>query len=277
MVGDLREVTQQKEFKETIINLNAVLKNLHQITTPDGKMVKNLDGALESMHAMMDQANAIMKKINSNDGTLGKLINDTSIYDEMKAAIQSINLLLGKAGKLKTFIDLSAVSIPAYNGIRGALSVMIMPDPTRYYLLGIMNDSKGKVTNTTTTTSVNGAAPTTVTQSLNQEEGFRVTAILGKYFGPLEVKAGIIDDDGAVGAGYWFDRDRHYGLQIEGYSPGKGQSITARVYARAQVWSAVYVTAGVDSLTKYNGQRTNYAGAGIFFDDEDLKYLLVFK
>ncbi len=277
MVGDLREVTQQKQFKETIINLNGVLKNLHQITTPDGKIVKNLDGALDSMRAMMEQANSVMQKINSNNGTLGKLINDTSIYDEMKAAIQSINLLLGKAGKLKTFVDLSAVNIPAYDGYRGALTVMIQPNPTRYYLIGIANDTLGKTTKTTTTTSVNGASSTVVTQSLNEEKGLRVTALFGKYFGPLELKAGIILDDGAVGVGYWFDPDRRFGIQVEGYSPGKGQGFTARAYARAQIYSSVYVTGGIDSLTKYNGKSTGYFGAGVSFDDDDLKYLLVFK
>ncbi|RYZ93702.1 MAG: MCE family protein [Proteobacteria bacterium] len=40
MVGDLREVTNQKEFKETIINLNQAMKNLETLLRPSGKVMK---------------------------------------------------------------------------------------------------------------------------------------------------------------------------------------------------------------------------------------------
>ena len=112
---------------------------------------------------------------------------------------------------------------------------------------------------------------------MNEEKGLRITALFGKYFGRLELKAGIINDDGAAGAAIWADPARRFGIITEIYSPGKGQSVTARIYGRAQVWSAVYFTGGVDSIHKYNGRGTGFFGAGIFFDDDDLKYLLVFK
>ncbi len=283
MVGDLREVTQQKEFKETIINLNTAMKHLEQLLRPTGKTVKNLDAAMESLKNTMASAEAVMKKVQEGEGSLGKLVNDPSIYDELRGAIQSINLLLGKAGSLKTYVDIGGWAIPAYDGNKARFSVVIAPNPGRYYLIGITSDPRGRDKKTVTTTVVNNGAPSTEVKTVNEEKGLRITALFGKYFGPLDLRVGLIEDNGAVGAGIWFDPTRRFGIHADVYSPGKDQPIMIRAYARAQIWSAVYLTGGIDSHRRYynSNTRTNsipkFYGIGLFFDDDDLKYLLAFK
>lgn len=283
MVGDLREVTQQKEFRETIINLNSAMKHLEQLLRPTGKTVKNLDAAMESLKNTMASAEAVMKKVQEGEGSLGKLVNDPGIYDELRGAIQSINLLLGKAGALKTYVDISAWSVSAYDGNKARFNVMIAPNPGRYYLIGIASDPRGRDRKTVTTTVINNGAPMTEVKNVNEEKGLRITAVFGKYFGPLDLRVGIIDDFGAVGAGIWFDSARRFGIHGDVYSPGKNQPIMVRAYARAQVWSSVYFVGGVDSHRKYFNPDTReskvpyFIGAGLFFDDDDLKYLLAFR
>jgi phospholipid/cholesterol/gamma-HCH transport system substrate-binding protein len=277
MVGDLREVTQQKDFKETIVNLNAAMKHLEQLLRPTGKVMKNVDAAMESLKNTMADAEAVMKKVKEGEGTVGKLINDPSIYEELKGAIKSINLLLGKAGSLRTYVDISGQRIPAYNGNKAKFSILIAPNPGRYYLLGITSDPRGRDKKTTTTTSVNGSPASVEEKTVNEEKGLRITAMFGKYFGPLDLRVGIIEDSGAVGVGFWFDADRRYGIHADIFSPGKDDPVTARVYGRAQVWSSVYFTGGVDTIREYKGQIPYFYGIGLFFDDDDLKYLLAFR
>ncbi len=277
MVGDLREVTKQKDFKETVHNLNKAMKHLELLLRPEGKTVRNLDAAMESLKNTMADAEKTMKKISEGEGTIGKFVNDPSIYDDLKAAIKSINLLLGKAGTLRTFVDISAWHIQAYDGNKGRFSVMIQPNPTRYYLLGIASDPRGKDTTTRTTTVINGGPATVEDKTVNEEAGIKFTALFGKYFGPLDLKVGIIENSGGVGAGLWFDENRRFGIQFEGYSPSKHDPFTVRGYARAQIWSGLYVVGGVDSIRRYNGSVPAFFGAGLFFDDDDLKYLLAFK
>jgi phospholipid/cholesterol/gamma-HCH transport system substrate-binding protein len=283
MVGDLREVTQQKDFRETIVNLNAAMKHLEQLLRPTGKTVKNLDAAMESLKNTMSSAEAVMKKVQEGEGSLGKLVNDPAIYDELRGAIQSINLLLGKAGALKTYVDISGWNVKAYDGNKARFSVMIAPNPGRYYLIGISSDPRGRDRKTVTTTVINNGAPVTEVKNVNEEKGLRVTAVFGKYFGPLDLRVGLIEDSGAVGAGIWFDSSRRYGIHADVYSPGKNQPIMIRAYARAQVWSSVYFIGGVDSHREYLNPETGkksipyFAGAGLFFDDDDLKYLLAFR
>jgi phospholipid/cholesterol/gamma-HCH transport system substrate-binding protein len=277
MVGDLREVTQQKEFKETVINLNSAMKHLEGLLRPNGKTIKNLDTALESLKNAMAQGEEVMQKVNKGDGTIGKFINDPSIFNELKGAIQSINLLLGKAGALKTYVDIAGWSVPAYDGSKAKFSVMIAPNPERYYLLGISSDPRGRDRKTTTTTSVNGSTPAVEIKSVNEEKGLRITALLGKYFGRLDLAVGLIEDGGGIVAGYWFDEERRFGIKSEVFSTGKGEPLTLRVSAKAHVYSGLYVTGGLDSVREYRGKSTYFVGAGLFFNDDDLKYLLAFR
>ncbi len=294
MVGDLREVTQQKEFKETVVNLNASMKHLELLLRPSGKVMKNVDEAMVSLRNAMADGEAIMKKVREGEGTIGKFINDPSIFEDLKGAIRSINLLLGKAGALKTYVDMSAMSVPSYDGVKAKFSVIIAPNPGRYYLLGLTNDPRGRDRKTVTVTTVNNSAPSVETKTVNEEKGLRITALFGKYFGPLDLRAGLIEDSGAVGIGFWFDPERRFGIHADIYSPGKDEPMTARIWGRMQLWSSVYVTGGVDSIRKYRQQEyymvngvqtvtygpsrmTYFFGMGLFFDDDDLKYLLAFR
>jgi phospholipid/cholesterol/gamma-HCH transport system substrate-binding protein len=282
MVGDLREVTNQKEFKETIINLNQAMKNLEQLLRPSGKVVKNFDSAMESMRNTMADAEAVVKKIKEGEGAVGKFINDPAIYDELRGAIQSVNLMLGKAGALKTYVDLSGWQVPAYGGGKARLHVIIAPNPGRYYLLGVASDPRGRDRRTVTTISVNGQPSIVETRNVNEERKVLFTAMFGKYFGPLDLRVGILEDNATAAVGYWFDQGRRYGAHVEVFSTGRRPNISYRAYARAQVWSGLYLTGGLESNHTYfnpntlEEKRPFFFGAGLFFDDDDLKYLFAF-
>lgn len=282
MVGDLREVTQQKEFKETVVNLNGAMKHLEGILRPDGKVMKNVSNAMESLRNTMASAEAVMNKIKEGEGSIGKFINDPSLYDDVRAAIQSVNLLLGKAGLLRTYVDIGTWRVPAYNGNKSFFRVTIAPNPSRYYLIGITSDPRGREHKTTTTTSVNGGAENVEVKRVNEGKGLRITAMFGKHFGPLDLSVGLKEDYGTLGVGFWFDGARRYGIHADIYSRGNESPLTVRAYARATIYSSLYVTGGIDQLPKFTDAKgssryTYFAGAGLYFDDDDLKYLLAFK
>ena len=85
--------------------------------------MKNVDAAMESMKNTLASAEAVMNKIKEGEGSVGKFINDPSLYDDIRAAIQSVNLLLGKAGLLRTFVDIGGWRVPVYNGTKGFFRV----------------------------------------------------------------------------------------------------------------------------------------------------------
>lgn len=280
LTKDLRDATSQASFKELVVNLNEAAKNMAQLLEPKGELTKNLRKAMESFRKSLESAEESLNKVNSGKGTIGKLLNDEKLYDEAVAAIKGLNLLLGKAGALRVFVDLSAYQVPVYDGAKARFFLKIEPNPTRYYLLGISTDPRGSEERTITTT-ITSAGSSREEKIVNKERGLKITFALGKYFGPLDLKAGLIENAGAVGIGYWFDEERNYGVMSEIYKETKADPIRYRIYARAQVFMGAYIKAGVDDIKGYKGPKQNgipyFVGAGLFFNDEDIKYLLAFK
>lgn len=276
LVRDIREATSQVEFKDLVVNMNEAAQNLGQLLEPKGQLTKDLRRSMESLRKSLETAEEAMNKVNQGKGTLGKLLNDEKLYDEALAAIKGLNLLLGKAGQLRVFVDLSAYNVPAYDGGKARFFIKIEPNPSRYYLLGMSTDPRGVEERVTTTTIINNVS-TREEKIVNKELGVKFTAAFGKYFGPLDLKVGLIENAAALGIGYWFDEDRNYGVMTEIFKETKREPIRIRAYARAQVFMGLYLQGGVDDVKRYQGKIPYWYGAGLYFNDEDIKYLLAFR
>lgn len=281
LIRDIRGMTSQKEFKQVVVNMNKTLLHLEKMLRPESKERRIIKDSIRSMERSLRQTEEIISKVNQGKGTLGKLINDPSIYDEAKSAIKSVNLLLGKAGTLKTFVDIGAVNIYAYDGARGSFKIYIKPNEDRYYMLSASNDPRGKITRTRTEIFDTNENFSKEDKLVIEEEGILFSLMFGKYFGPLDLRIGLMENTGGIGIGYWFDDNRTIGIHAEFFRRSKHDALTTRVYARAQVFMGLYVTAGVDEFkSRKYGERSAvpyWYGAGVYFDDEDLKYLLAFK
>ena len=68
-------------------NLRTAVNKLGDVTTHMDTMVVSLNEATKSL-------NAIMQKMDSNKGTLGRMVNDTTLYVEMTKLSKSLRLLL---------------------------------------------------------------------------------------------------------------------------------------------------------------------------------------
>lgn len=276
LVSDVRGATKEVQFKELVKNLNDSLKNMAVLLEPEGQLTKDLRQAMAKFRGTLREAEEVMKKINRGEGSIGKLVSDDALYEEAKAALQGLNLLLGKAGKLKIYVDLSAYQVPAYDGAKSRFFLKIEPNPSRYYLIGVSTDPRGAEERTKTETIINGVS-SIEDKIVTKERGLKFTVALGKYFGPFDLKVGLIENAGALGVGYWLDDERRFGLQSEIYKDSKRDPVRFRIFGRAQIYSGLYLKAGVDDVKQVNGKIPYFVGAGLFFDDEDIKYLFAFR
>lgn len=285
LVKDVRKVTSQEDFQSIIKNMNRAVKNFERLVSPESVSVQKLNSAVDHLKSSLMQAEEIMSKVNRGHGTLGKLINDPSLYDEARGAIRSVNLLLGKAGVLKTYVDLRAVNVKAYDdGYRGTVLVRIEPNPTRYYLIGVGNDPRGKIkTRRTEFRDEDGNLINAENRKDIEVDAFLVTAMFGKYLWGFDLRVGVIDNSGGLGIGYWFDKERRYGIHGEFFRRTQEDRIQTRVYGIAHIYKGIYAIAGTDEFKKSEvtqftkDQVPWFIGAGITFNDEDLKYLLAFR
>lgn len=80
------------ELKKNTDNINSTISNA-KITT-DKLAALELKPTIDSLNTMISQLKSVTAKISSKDGTLGALINDRSIYDKLKDAILSAEILI---------------------------------------------------------------------------------------------------------------------------------------------------------------------------------------
>lgn len=276
LVKDVREATSQVEFKQLIVNLNEAAANLAKLLEPRGRFSQGLVKSMDSLQKSLEEFEQAMTKVNKGQGTVGKLINDDKLYEEAVAAVRGINQLIGRAGSLRVFVDLSAHQVPAYDGAKARFFLQIEPNPTRYYLLGVSTDPVGTEERTITEV-ITSTGRTYEEKIVTREKGLNITAAFGKYFGPLDLRVGLIEGAGALGAGYWLDNEHYYGIMTEAYKQSKRDPIRFRVYARARLFMGLYVKGGVEDVKKHKNKIPYLFGVGLYFSDDDIKYLLAFK
>jgi phospholipid/cholesterol/gamma-HCH transport system substrate-binding protein len=93
LVQDIsKQFNEGGELKEVLKNLNILVKNLNTLTS-DVKTHKGLLNAAiygnagPKLDNSMGSLEQIMKKIEKGDGTLGSLINDPTVYEDLKALL----------------------------------------------------------------------------------------------------------------------------------------------------------------------------------------------
>jgi phospholipid/cholesterol/gamma-HCH transport system substrate-binding protein len=85
--------------KDNDEKLNSVLSNFDAISsdlatiTGDLKNVK-LSNTVKTLDNTLSTANRLITSIENSDGTLGKLLNDASLYNNLEAATKEMELLL---------------------------------------------------------------------------------------------------------------------------------------------------------------------------------------
>jgi phospholipid/cholesterol/gamma-HCH transport system substrate-binding protein len=286
LTRNLKEGLQPKELRETIQQLNKTLQSAGKALSPEGGLNSTARRALEKLEKAFEAMQQQMERINRGEGSVGRLLNDPVYADEALKAMKNLNKLLNKAADIELWVRLGAEQLPAYAGGRGYFQVQIYPNPSRYYLIGITIDPRGRrtVLNTTTTS---GGTSSSVSSEQIEEGGLLLTGMLGKIFwNRLDVAAGALHGDGAVSIGLHLGpngAERALIVQNDLYVRGQGIglndrfSIVVQPFVNNQFLSSLFVNGGLESFRKYNGKTSAFYGAGVTFSDDDIKLLFAFK
>lgn len=72
--------------------LTNVMNNLEETT---GHLAKaDIDGVVNKLRSSVEQLNESMTRLNSTDGSLGALLNDKTLYNNMNNTVRSLNILM---------------------------------------------------------------------------------------------------------------------------------------------------------------------------------------
>ena len=126
VMADLRKTVQG--IGETVDTADRNLRNLEGLTKPLGErgagMVAQIDRTIGRLDETLQQAASFSKALNESEGTLGKLVHDPKVYDDLAQAAANVNRLTRElrpiVDDVRVFTDKIARH-PEQLGVRGAL------------------------------------------------------------------------------------------------------------------------------------------------------------
>lgn len=276
-----------KNIKGLSQNLNHIVaKNRNNIN----ESLKNINADTKKLQLSLNEIYGISSKINNGQGTIGKLVNRNSVYNNLNGSLKGINNLVSGYSQFQVKMNMNSQYLARSKSSITQVNVKLQPSPGHYYELGVASVPMGYgntfgQTQTTTYTTNNPPSgqfyPSSVTTNTTQytySNSIKFNALIAKNFYNFTLLAGLLYSTGGVGVNY--------------YIPGTNKNI--KLYARAFGFNSnsggvsEYVNAGI-SYTFYrhifldggyddifsNHNRSIYVGGGIKFTDKDLKYLIV--
>jgi phospholipid/cholesterol/gamma-HCH transport system substrate-binding protein len=126
VVADLRKTVQG--IGMTVDTADRNLRNLEGLTKPLGErgaaMVAQIDVTIGRLDTTLQQAAMFTKALNESQGTLGKLVRDPKVYDDLAQAAATVNQLTKElrpiVDDVRVFTDKIARH-PEQLGVRGAI------------------------------------------------------------------------------------------------------------------------------------------------------------
>ena len=126
VIADLR--TTVKGIGTTVDTADRNLRNLEGLTKPLGErgegMVAQVNQTIGRLDEVLQQAAFFTKALNESQGTLGKLVRDPKVYDDLAQAAANVNGLTKELRPIVNDVRVFADKIarhPEQLGVRGAL------------------------------------------------------------------------------------------------------------------------------------------------------------
>ncbi len=283
ILQDLRQTTANiKEFSHTlssdgselVMRLNDLVASLNGVV---GENRDNLRVTMENVREASKNAELALasiesaaRKIDEGEGTIGKLVNNESMYNSIDSAAKGITDYVSRIERMKTIVGFrTQYMFPEYQNYA---TLELKPRPDTYYIFEVTSDPFGKYTRTVTTLSPPG---TTVVKD-EYEDKFKFSIEFAKRWGNLAIRLGMIESTGGVAADFYaFDDRFKFSIDTWNYNSKEinNENIHIKATANYDLTRTLFVNAGYDNIL--NSKRaTPFLGFGLRFDDEDLKYIL---
>jgi phospholipid/cholesterol/gamma-HCH transport system substrate-binding protein len=300
ITSDLRSITKGADprIEKILRNLDdasAEAKDL--VTTARSELQQTGDairGKLDKLDGVIGNTESITRKIDEDKGTLGRLVNDPVIADNVEQITEDAKGFLGTLFGLKAYVGLRSEYNVFSKLLRHYITVELHTRPDKFYLIELEKGPRGGYPDVTLsfdpTIDPNHWIRRTVI-----EDKIRFTFQFAKRFSWLTLRYGLKESTGGVGADadvHWFDRDLRLSVDVFDASFDKYPRI--KVTAAFELFRHLYVLGGVDEainnedeflIVKGNSDvpiqfdtftfgRDYFFGGMLRFNDEDLAALL---
>ena len=259
--------TAVAEAREAMKKLNTTLENIY-LMSANLKQGKGTLGKLlvdESLYNNVDNASvrakSILTKIDTGKGTLGKLVNNDAAYNNLNETLKSIKQYLKRGDQIA--LNIYAANQhnfrDSYN--KGIAYVDIYTMPDKFYRIGIVSQKDYEHNK----------------HPKNTDTKTRFTAMMGKRYYDLVLRAGIEESRFGAGVDYYLLNDNLKAsfdiFDFNHENDIRDEHAQAKFQLTYKWLRHFDLFAGVDEILN-SKTRSAFVGAGVEFSSDDTKYLL---
>jgi phospholipid/cholesterol/gamma-HCH transport system substrate-binding protein len=300
LAKDLGAITRGADPK-----IDAILENLEKasteakdlVATAKGELQQTGDavrGKLDKIDGVLDRTQSIAQKIDEDRGTLGRLVNDPAIADNIEAITEDAGGFLGTLFGLKAYVGLRSELNIGSRLARHYVSVELHTRPDKFYLIELEKGPRGGYPEVTLEFDPT-VDPNNWTKKTVIHDRIRFTFQFAKRFNWLTLRYGIKESTGGVGVDAdvrWWNRNLRVSADV--FDASFDDLPRVKLTAAFEVFRHLYVLGGVDELLNtpstlpivagnsdvpiqfetFKYGRDYFLGGMLRFTDEDLAALL---
>ncbi len=285
-VNNFESITSELDDK-----LPKVLNSLADLLDSTSQVLKqnqgDVDESLDNLRVASNHLEETLRsfreisgKIEKGEGTIGKLVAEDDVHDNLNNALVSLNStldeakgVLGRFSEYETFIGYTGEYLTDMDEWRNRLSLRIQPRQDKYYLVDLVDSPAGREVITDTVVETWSTVDGYERKTIHKEETtdtYLFSLQIAKRLKNLALRGGLIESKGGAGADLllWDDR---FQLSVEGWD-FRRDPFHMKMDAGLKFYDYFTLHVGWDDFLDEDSDI--YFGAGISFADRDLKYLL---
>ena len=278
-------------IRQSLENLRAITGDVRGIVGQSGPDVQQslgtikgtlekVEESLDILQETLDTLHHVARKVDRGDGTVGRLVNDDALVNDLEDTMAGASDFVGKVVRMQTAVGVQSDWLVRSNTFRTAFQLRLQPRDDMYYLFELVDQPRGTTATflrtTVTDAPSEGATagkPVTVTEKVStRSDRLKFSLQLAKRLWFTTWRLGLIESTGgvAVDVDVW---KRHLSLSAECFDFGvDGANPRVRAFLQFQFLRYFFLSAGADDLANAEG-RDGFVGVGLRFLDEDLKTL----
>lgn len=275
IIQDLQKVAETLREKAPLLadQVQSTIGSLEEIITENRYSLKegvqNVNKLVFKLHDTADHLNGVLASIDQGEGTLGKLVKDDGIYNDLQDTIGGLKGAFKSAEAFRLYLGYRNEYFTEFDKSKSYISLKLQPSIDKYYLLEVIDDFRGLTSTKETSTLENGNLTTTEEQIT--EDKFKISLQIAKRFHSFVLRGGLIESKGGIGLDYFFINDA---LQLHfGAWDFTAENPHLKCFVDYQFLKYFSLNTGLDHLAD-DEQLSYFFGAGFSFEDQDLKYLL---
>jgi phospholipid/cholesterol/gamma-HCH transport system substrate-binding protein len=302
ITAEIRDVTAGNDSQ-----LNRILDRLEEASTEARDLVVSTRGEVEQTGAkvrekldlvdeLLANTTGVAKKVNGEDGTIGKLVNDPTIADNVEEITEDAKGFLDGLLGMQTYVGLRSEYNVMSGGLRSYLTLELAPRPDKYYYIEIEKGPRGGQPDTELLYDPVMNA-TQYLRRVSIKDEIRFTIQLAKRVNWATFRFGLKESTGGVGFDVnasWLGR----GLTVQSdvFDASFDRLPRLKMTAALEILPFIFVLGGVDDalntpgfleitpgpdtpeapnlFDEYRYGRDYFFGAMLRFNDRDLAALL---